>query len=185
MNVQFGALEQAQELTTEWTAERVEVLTKLRAEGLGRGAITQKLNELTGSKFTKSSVCGKIFRLFPAVKPRKTEEEKRAVKLAQRKRDAENKRKRRQAWRELNDPDRKGAARGRIDPGPYECREVEDSPRHVSLIELEAGECRYPYGDDPRTMTFCGQKITERSAFSFCTVHKLLCTRPWVAKEAA
>src|SRR5581483_91682 len=128
---------------TEWTEDRVNLLIQLRGEGVRRHLIAQKINEATGSTFTKSSVCGKIFRLFPPVKPRKTEEEKLAIKLAARKRDAENKRKRRQAWRELNDPDRKGAARGRIDPGPYKCREVEAAELRVSFSNLEAGMCRY------------------------------------------
>jgi hypothetical protein len=170
--------------SNEWTEHRVSVLVQLRGEGIRRGLIAQKLNELTGANFTKSSVCGKIFRLFPVVKPRKTEEEKLAIKLAARKRDAENKRKRRQAWRELNDPDRKSAARGRIDPAPYQCREVAASPLNVSFADLESGMCRYPYGDDPRSMIFCGHKVADKN-FWLCPVHKMLCTRPFVEKVAA
>lgn len=182
----FDALDHApaKQADTEWTEDRVVLLTRLREEGLRRHLIAAKINELTGSTFTKSSVCGKIFRLFPVIKPRKTDEEKLAIKLAQRKRDAEAKRRRRQAWRELNDPNRKAAARGRIDPGPYKCREVEANPLHVSFSDLEAGMCRYPYGDDPRTVTYCGGKIVE-GRFWYCAVHMMLCTRPFVEKVAA
>jgi hypothetical protein len=174
----------AKPIDTEWTEGRINLLIQLRDEGLRRHLIAQKLNEMTGATFTKSSVCGKIFRLFPPLKPRKTEEEKLAIKLAARRRDAQAKRDRRQKMREGVDPDRKSAARGRIDPGPYKCREVDAPFLHIQLQDLESHHCRYPYGDNPRETTYCGQKIADNH-LSFCAVHLMLCTRPWVDKVAA
>lgn len=50
------------------------------------------------------------------------------------------------------------------------CAEI--VPLGLTLMELEPGECRYPYGDGP--FTFCGHKAVE--GFSWCGPHKNLCT---------
>nr|WP_276519556.1 GcrA family cell cycle regulator [Bradyrhizobium elkanii] len=44
-------------------------------------------------------------------------------------------------------------------------------PRHLSLLDLKPGDCRYPYGGDSdgETMTFCGHPC--RSGSSYCTPH--------------
>ena len=44
-------------------------------------------------------------------------------------------------------------------------------PRHLSLIELEVGDCRYPYGGDKdgAAITFCGHPRREGS--SYCAAH--------------
>ena len=41
---------------------------------------------------------------------------------------------------------------------PNKLRCVEIEPRHLSLIDLEHGDCRYPYGGDEEgeAITFCG-----------------------------
>ena len=48
---------------------------------------------------------------------------------------------------------------------------VETDPRHLSLPELEPGDCRYPYGGDEEgeAITFCGQPCREDS--SYCAPH--------------
>jgi GcrA cell cycle regulator len=44
-------------------------------------------------------------------------------------------------------------------------------PRLLSLLELEAGDCRYPYGGDEEgeAITFCGRP--KRWGSSYCTAH--------------
>ncbi len=51
---------------------------------------------------------------------------------------------------------------------------VEIVPRNISLIELENGDCRYPYGDE--IITFCGHPQQEGS--SYCAAHHFLCLAP-------
>ncbi len=63
-------------------------------------------------------------------------------------------------------------ARPKQDEIEIRCAEVE--PRHVALIDLAPGQCRYPYGDN--IMTFCGHVAYPAS--SYCEAHLLLCTRP-------
>lgn len=54
---------------------------------------------------------------------------------------------------------------------PVELRCVEIDPRHLSLIELERDDCRYPYGGDEEgeAITFCGHP--RRPGSSYCTPH--------------
>ncbi|MCA6121944.1 hypothetical protein J6500_08540 [Bradyrhizobium sp. WSM 1704] len=57
----------------------------------------------------------------------------------------------------------------RLELPKLRCAEV--MPRHLSLLELQSGDCRYPYGGDSdgETMTFCGQP--RRPGASYCTPH--------------
>ncbi len=54
---------------------------------------------------------------------------------------------------------------------PVELRCVDIQPRHLSLIELECGDCRYPYGGDGANepITFCGHP--RRPGSSYCSLH--------------
>jgi GcrA cell cycle regulator len=62
---------------------------------------------------------------------------------------------------------------------------VEIDPRHLSLIELERGDCRYPYGGDTdgEAITFCGHRRREDS--SYCAPHFHLTRGPGTASERA
>ncbi len=57
----------------------------------------------------------------------------------------------------------------RAEPGRLRCVEV--APRHLSLIDLERGDCRYPYGGDSEgeAITFCGHP--RRPGSSYCAPH--------------
>ena len=54
---------------------------------------------------------------------------------------------------------------------PLKLRCVDIEPRHLSLIELERGDCRYPYGGDEENeaITFCGHP--RRPGSSYCSPH--------------
>jgi GcrA cell cycle regulator len=56
-------------------------------------------------------------------------------------------------------------------------------PRHLSLVELEAGDCRYPYGGDVEgePITFCGHP--RRDGSSYCVSHFHLTSAPDVTTE--
>jgi GcrA cell cycle regulator len=66
---------------------------------------------------------------------------------------------------------------------PVKLRCVEIEPRHLSLIELEYGDCRYPYGGDEEgeAITFCGHP--KRPGSSYCTPHFHLSRNPAVPSE--
>jgi GcrA cell cycle regulator len=54
---------------------------------------------------------------------------------------------------------------------PVGLRCVGITPRLISLIDLERGDCRYPYGGDKdgEAIAFCGHPRREGS--SYCTAH--------------
>jgi hypothetical protein len=56
-------------------------------------------------------------------------------------------------------------------------------PRHLSLIELERGDCHYPYGGDEEgeAITFCGHPRQPGS--SYCAPHFQLSRNPVVSPE--
>jgi len=60
---------------------------------------------------------------------------------------------------------------------------VEVVPRHLALVELERGDCRFPYGGDldGESITFCGRP--RRKASSYCTPHFHLTREPVVSAE--
>ena len=67
------------------------------------------------------------------------------------------------------------------EPPKLRCAEVE--PRHLSLIELECGDCHYPYGgdEDGEAITFCGRPRQPGS--SYCTPHFQLSRNPVASPE--
>jgi GcrA cell cycle regulator len=70
-------------------------------------------------------------------------------------------------------------------PEPVKLRCVGISPRLVPLIELEASDCRYPYGGDKENdpITFCGHPRLAGS--SYCAPHFQLTRGPGTAAERA
>ena len=48
---------------------------------------------------------------------------------------------------------------------------VEIVPRHLALVDLEPGDCRYPYGGDEEgeAITFCGH--ARHPGSSYCVSH--------------
>jgi len=59
------------------------------------------------------------------------------------------------------------------------------NPRHLSVIELEAADCRYPYGGDAEgePITFCGHP--RRDGSSYCASHFHLTSAPELKRERA
>lgn len=54
-------------------------------------------------------------------------------------------------------------------PGGLRCVDV--VPRGLTLLELQSGECRFPYGEGSE-ITFCGHSIL--APFSYCAAHRAL-----------
>jgi GcrA cell cycle regulator len=69
----------------------------------------------------------------------------------------------------------------RAEPAPLRCADVD--PRHVALIDLGRGDCRYPYGGDAEgePITFCGHP--RRKGASYCTPHFHLTRNPDIETE--
>ena len=44
----------------------------------------------------------------------------------------------------------------------------------ISFDALKPGQCKFPHGDDPLTMTYCGQPAVNEGPW--CSFHKQICT---------
>ncbi len=131
-----------------WQEAETDFLISLFGDpaGMSYGVIAVRLTEKFGVTFSRSAVIARAIRLGLKSKDRNI----RLINSAVR-------------------PER--AAPKKPDTEMLRCVEIE--PRHLSLIDLEKGDCRYPYGDGP--MTFCGHPIKEGS--SYCVPHHHMC---WV-----
>jgi GcrA cell cycle regulator len=67
--------------------------------------------------------------------------------------------------------------------GAVKLRCVGINPRHLSLTELEHGDCRFPYGgdEDGEAITFCGRP--RRPDSSYCAPHFHLSRGPGTLSE--
>lgn len=127
-----------------WTRERVDRLAEYWAQGLTGAAI----GDLIGA--SRSAVIGKANRLGLA------ERRKRKEPGAQSRQPRANKAKRRRAAPTSNNAranSRSGnrPIRPRIKADP---KTKEPASLDIALIDLEAGQCKYPHGDGP--FLFCG-----------------------------
>lgn len=70
-------------------------------------------------------------------------------------------------------------------PDRVQLRCVQIVPRHLPLIDLEPGDCRYPYGgdEDGEAITFCGHP--QREGSSYCPGHFHLTRSPGTVSERA
>jgi GcrA cell cycle regulator len=151
-------------IVPSWNDDRVEKLTKLHADGLSSAQIAFEFGDLT-----RNAVIGKIHRLGLAPVEKKKPDAPRAP------RNSKNKSSGTIVFRIVEG----GFGSRRIiksvqseDKAELKCVEV--VPLHKTLLELEKGECRYPYGDE--TITFCGHPAKPGS--SYCMSHHGLCCNP-------
>ncbi len=154
----------------QWSDDHCAELTRLVASGMVYREIAATLNKTFGaSHYTKSAVAGKVQRLDlprPVRAKRPPYVRKPKIKSPPRPR----------VFREVMRIVSANISGGMrivraVETDQPELRCVEIEPRHRSLIDLEPGGCRYPYGDGP--FTFCGHPKQDGS--SYCTPHFHLC----------
>ena len=145
-----------------WAVEHDDEMRRLADCGTSYRAIALALNAKFGTHYSKSAVIGRASRVGLTKKaassaalsgptaPRKKKEFKRVITFGNAK-----------ATRVYSSVQRE----------QYKVRCIEIVPRHLSLLDLEAGDCRYPYGDDQ--ITFCGHP--KQDGTSYCTPHYALC----------
>jgi len=154
-------------LGTKWTDDLVEKLKSLHADGLSCSQIAAEMT----IGITRNAVIGKLHRLgLTNTRPRsqKTTVVNSTVI-----------RKITRIVRANANSDKMRLIEGvETETAPLRCVEIE--PRHLSLIELGSGDCRFPYGEGQ--VTFCGHPAHEGS---YCGPHfDLTHTRPRVLSKA-
>jgi GcrA cell cycle regulator len=163
-----------------WAEEHSEALRKFLADGMSYSKIAEAINAKFNTVYSRNAAISRAKRmgLFGPDRPKNLPTH----------------------WPRL--PPNPGAARrhrlrerdasGFMRPMPvFEVTEavklrcVEINPRHLSLLDLERGDCRYPYGgeEDGEAITFCGHP--RRLGSSYCTPHFHLTRGPGTASERA
>lgn len=157
-----------------WTTEVSDALRALIGEGVSYGEAAYALNRRFNLAITRHSAIGRGYRIglvppkrekAPAkVKPPKRSTANHDITLVRMVRGKGN-----------SNNLRVTTSREAIEQ--YKLRCVEIVPRHLTITELECGDCRYPYGDE--AITFCGHPaysyIREGSdvtiTSSYCRAH--------------
>ena len=166
--------------STNWAEEHSEALRKFLANGMSYSEIAEAINAKFNTAYSRNAAIGRARRM--------------GFSAPDRPKDLPT------HWPRL--PPEPGAARlhrprerhasGFMRPMPVSeimetvgLRCVEIDPRHLSLLDLERGDCRYPYGgdEDGEAITFCGHP--RRPGSSYCVAHFHLTRGPGSSSERA
>ena len=144
---------------SNWASAHCDALRDYVHMGMSFAAIGREINSRFGTAYTRSAVIGRARRMgldaakkadvSPVVSP----------------------------WQAPVWPRASAAAGARmpplsaLQPAPAKLRCVGVSPRLVSVLELQPGDCRYPYGGDKEgeEIAFCGHP--RRPGSSYCAPH--------------
>lgn len=165
-------LKRRNHVVSVWTEERVDQLRAMYANGISCSRIAAEL----GVGFTRNAVIGKVHRMGLPLRGQGRQEPQPKKPRVYKKR--EHKAKVRIVPANGNSSQLRVIQVSETSLAELRCAEV--TPRGLTLLELQAGDCRYPYGDSD--FTFCGHpKI---SGSSYCPKHFAL-TRPLPSERRA
>ena len=168
---------------SNWAPEHSDALREFIAKGLSFSEAAQAINSRFNTSYSRSAALGRARRL--GVTPDDRRKPSMPVEPAQRAEPAD--------LRDIAEPRVMGFGKPAlpwpvpvfraIKPVKLRCVAIE--PRHLPLIELERGDCRYPYGGDEEgeEITFCGHP--RRPGSSYCTPHFHLSRDPVEPPERA
>jgi GcrA cell cycle regulator len=155
---------------TSWPPEHSDALRKHLAERLTFSAIAKAINQKFNTAYTRSATIGRAKRMgLVSSEHRQPSLQVTPLRL-------EGMIKPSPVEPGLVAPRWPAPTLKAQEPLKLRCAEVE--PRHLSLIDLERGDCRYPYGGDEEgeAITFCGHR--RRPGSSYCTPHFHLSRNP-------
>jgi GcrA cell cycle regulator len=148
-----------------WAPEHSAALRELVGRGMSYGEAAHAINVKFDTAYTRSAAIGRGKRMGLAVPKRPEERPERAP----RSQNPPKKKSKRPHSRRVAEAPPAPSVVARAEPPKLRCVGVQ--PRLVSLVDLEAGDCRYPYGGDRdgEAITFCGHPRLLGS--SYCTPH--------------
>jgi GcrA cell cycle regulator len=156
--------------STDWAKEHSKALREFLESGMSYSRIADAINAKFKTAYSRNATIARAKRMQLAgldrPKPTLSAEEPRLHKL--RERSASESRRPMPVFKSM---------------GPVKLRCVQIDPRHLSLVDLELGDCRYPYGGDEKgeAITFCGHP--RRQGTSYCAAHFYLTRGPDAAPE--
>jgi GcrA cell cycle regulator len=164
---------------TDWPPAHSEALREYFAKGMSHSAIADAINAKFNTSYSRNAALGRAKRMGLAgpdqpEKQSKPSPEAEMSGLPALKPHSIRQRRVSEFWRF---------------PPVFEATEVAQLrtadivPRHLSLIDLEHGDCRYPYGGDAdgEAISFCGHP--RRVGSSYCPAHFHLTVGPGTASE--
>ena len=171
-----------------WTPEHSEALREQIVRGRSYGEAVDAINAKFGTAYTRAAALGRGKRMGLVTPARPDNPSMLVPRGPQRLRKLKPKRLRRSAEVSAAMLDRGTDEAGSLAPAaehpePMKLRCVGISPRLVSLVELEADDCRYPYGGDREgePISFCGHPCFRGS--SYCAPHFHLTRAPVIESE--
>ena len=153
-----------------WSREHCDALRELHAKGLSFAEIAGTINARFKTDYSRNAAIGRAKRMGLVDPERAKLPPKATTRRIQET----------QGRRVPSSP----RPEQMLEPAkPFKLRCVEIDPRHLSLIDLEPGDCRYPYGgdDEGEAITFCGHP--RRRGSSYCTAHFHLSRGPGTVSE--
>lgn len=162
-------------MQSSWAEEHSQALREYLGKGMSFSQIAKAINARFNTAYSRNATIGRARRMgfsgpaddIPARPKRRTKRlPARLLKMRA---------------RALAGPRPKPAVVKRAAALKLRC--VGIVPRHLSLVDLEPGDCRYPYGGDMEgeAITFCGHPRREGS--SYCVAHFHLTSAPGTASE--
>jgi GcrA cell cycle regulator len=148
--------------STDWAPKHSDALREYLARGMSYSEIADAINAKFKTAYSRSAAIGRAKRMGLAGPDRPEDRPKPPLSAKP------------PLLRKL----RERYAAEFIRPMPIfertetvKLRCVEVDPRRLSLLELERGDCRYPYGGDEEgeAITFCGHP--RRAGSSYCAPH--------------
>jgi len=158
-----------------WPPEHCDALRECLAKGMSFAEAAGAINARFGIVYSRNATIGRAKRMGLAALDRP----KRLSKAPQEPKPPRSHKNREHAVESKPEP----PAVER--PHRVKLRCVQIMPRHLPVTELEAGDCRYPYGGDVEgeAITFCGHP--QREGSSYCLGHFNLTRGPGTASERA
>lgn len=141
-----------------WAPEHCQALRDYVALGMSFSEIAREINAKFGTAYTRNAALGRGQRMGLRAPERPKKPPKAKIPQAPKRHE-----------RNAAKPVQAAPAPERAAPVKLRC--VGISPRLLSLVELEASDCRYPYGGDKENepITFCGHPRLAGS--SYCAPH--------------
>lgn len=152
-----------------WTKELTDRLKTIYDTGISSSQIAAEMN----CGVSRNAVIGKVHRMGFA---RSNGHENRTPAGRARRHQPYKPREKRTSLRIVRSNSNSNSMRvvETVEFGMQEMRCVEVEPRHLSLIDLEPNDCRWPYGDSP--FTHCGHPQLDGS--SYCAAHYMTSIKP-------
>lgn len=174
----------------DWKSEHSAALCEHLARGMSFSAIAEAINAKFNTVYTRNATISRARRMGLAhsdsdERPSPPPQEAALPKLPETRSLSETK------WlsETRSHRQRRAAEFWRRPPAfesqPAELRCADVVPRHLTLMDLAPGDCRYPYGGDTEgeAITFCGHP--KRLGSSYCAAHFDLAAGPGTAAERA